>query len=250
MDIGDFCRQDRTRLQHLAGDRIAVRALRDQIAAAYAGVASIDSDELEEFDDEEWDEEELAFIFGSSSNFNRLEPRQRAEYLRMQLQRPLRRREGRGAELLFSNILPAGRRRKHQLREGKAEQRGNLTPGGREQASDSFQEKGHSSFLVDSPVEEQSEGTEGGIESEGEWSERVGSRLEEDRVITEGAKRPRRTSASRTKPQGGKGMERLSPELGERREGGSEGEVSPRRTSSSRSKPRKGKGMEGSSPVF
>ena len=110
MEIVNYCGPDRTRFELLAGDRQAARALRDQIAAAYEGVASIDLEDLDDFDYEDWNEEELAFILGQPSDINRLGHRHRAEYLRVRLKRPLSRREGRGAELSFSNILPAGRR--------------------------------------------------------------------------------------------------------------------------------------------
>ena len=109
----DYCALDRTRLAVLeeAGEDRQERATRSQIQAAYEGVASIDSDDLDEFDPDDWEPEDLAFILAPSSDFNRLEFPQRAEYLRVRLGRPLKRGEDRGAKFSWQNVLPAGRSR-------------------------------------------------------------------------------------------------------------------------------------------
>lgn len=261
MEIVNYCGPDRTRFELLAGDRQATRALRDQIAAAYEGVASIDLEDLDDFDHEDWNEEELAFILGQPSDINRLEHRHRAEYLRARLKRPLSRREGRGAELSFRNILPTGRRktRRPQVRGEEKEQVVKSIPqpraGEAEEASTGSQERGYSSFLVDAPEEGQGEGEVSWEKGElGALEEREGERGERE-------KRPRCTPPSHSEPGEGRRTGRSSTDAGEGREGsgekgeletmeksGGERERRPSRTPPSHSKPEGGRGSGRSSP--
>ena len=61
----DYCKLDRTRLAQLeqAGEDRRDVELRKQIRAAYEGVATIDSDDLEDFEPDNWNAEDLAFIW-------------------------------------------------------------------------------------------------------------------------------------------------------------------------------------------
>ena len=122
----DYCKLDLTRLAQLAqaGEDRKEIELRKQIRAAYEGVCSIDSDDLEEFEPNDWDSDDLEFILAAPSDFNWLAFAQRAEYLRTRQGRPLKGRQS-SADVSWQNVQNSRRRNSPRIavRVKKAEEK-------------------------------------------------------------------------------------------------------------------------------